>query len=74
MGLALAVLLFLGMLTTIGIRILQPLVDTPDYTGNADRVGLSHLRRRAVPCLSQPAAVQTTGYSGRVPWRLLPYR
>jgi hypothetical protein len=53
MGLALAVLLFLGMLTTIGIRILQPLVDTPDYTGNADRVGLSHLRRRAVPCLSE---------------------
>ena len=50
MGLALAVLLFLGMLTTTGIRILQPLVETPDY--NADRVDLSHLRRRAVPCLS----------------------
>ena len=45
MGLALAVLLFLGMQTTIGIRILQPLVETPDYTGNAHRVGLSHLRR-----------------------------
>ena len=41
MGLALAVLLFLGMQTTIGIRILKPLVETPDDTGNAHGVGLS---------------------------------
>lgn len=36
MEVALAVLLFCGMLTTIGIRILRPLVETSDYTGNAD--------------------------------------
>ena len=34
MTLALAVLLCLGMLTTIGIRFLQSLVETPHYTGN----------------------------------------
>jgi hypothetical protein len=33
----LAALLFLVMLTTIGIHILQTLVETPDHTGDADR-------------------------------------
>ena len=36
MGLPLAVLLILGILTTIGMRVLQPLVEIPDYTGNAE--------------------------------------
>ena len=37
MAVMLAALLFLVILTTIGRHMLQPLVETPDYTGDADR-------------------------------------
>jgi hypothetical protein len=35
MSAALAILLFCGMATTIGMRLLRPLVETPHYTSDA---------------------------------------